>query len=155
MLSNFIFFSPKKKKSVLFTSQAVTSQFLTILRFLNKISSDISFCLHYQLFVYNIFFYLHGGSFNRLSSFIFDKSFNPTMSLPQKLQEGVSIVIPELRQFCGRGEFAATEFQSDLHTSMPNVIVVLHTTSQRVPCCTICCAITECWSSDLVNKKSF
>ena len=99
-------------------------------------------------FVHNVC-YLHWCAFNWLQSFILNKSFHSTMSFTHKLQKWIPIVVPKLRQFSAGWKLATGQFQSDFHCSVPNVVVILHTTSQGVPSCSIGCSITELWGSNL------
>ena len=92
-------------------------------------------------FVHNVC-YLHWCAFNWLQSFILNKSFHSTMSFTHKLQKWIPIVVPKLRQFSAGWKLATGQFQSDFHCSVPNVVVILHTTSQGVPSCSIGCSIT-------------
>ena len=95
--------------------------------------------------------YLHWCAFNWLQSFILNKSFHSTMSFAHKLQKWVSIVVPKLWQFSAGWKLATGQFQSDFHSSVPNVVVILHTTRQRVPSCSIGCSIAELRGSNLKN----
>ena len=93
--------------------------------------------------------YLHWCAFNWLQSFILNKSFHSTMSFAHKLQKWIPIVVPKLWQFSAGWKLATGQFQSDFHSSVPNVIVILHTTRQRVPSCSIGCSIAELRGSNL------
>ena len=93
--------------------------------------------------------YLHWCAFNRPQAFVFHKPFDSTVSFAHELQEWVSIVVPKLWQFSAGRELAAGQFQSDFHASVPNVVVILHSTCQGVPSCSIGRSITELRSSNL------
>lgn len=76
------------------------------------------------------------------------------MSFAQKLQKGIAIVIPKLGQFCGRGEFATGQLEGDLHASVPDVVIVLHATSQWIPRSSVGCSISKLRSTNLMEIKN-
>ena len=73
------------------------------------------------------------------------------VSLAQECEERLSVVLPELRQFSGGGELAAAQLQGDLHAAVPDVVVVLHASCQRIPGCSIGGPILKLGSSDLAR----
>lgn len=79
------------------------------------------------------------GSTTRIS----DKTLDTTMDLSEEFHERQLIVIPILAEFMSWRVFAARDFKGHLHASVPDVVVILHSSCQWIPGSTICDAILE------------
>lgn len=65
------------------------------------------------------------------------------MCLGKKFDHRQLIVAPILFQLVCRWEFAAWNLQRHLIAAEPDIVVVLHSTGEWIPCCSICNAIWE------------
>ena len=97
--------------------------------------------------------YLHGGPLDRGGPLVFNESLDSPVSLPKELEEGAPVVVPELRQLGGRRVLAARQLQGDLHAPVPDVVVVLHASRQRVPRRAVRRPVSELWRANLFQTK--
>lgn len=81
------------------------------------------------------------------STLIRNETLNATVSFRKELHQWQLVVGPILFKFMSRWEFTAGNFKRNLVASKPNVVVILHSSSQRVPCRTICDTILERWGA--------
>ena len=95
--------------------------------------------------------YFHRGSLNRCEILVLYKALDTSVGLTQEGEEGLPVVLPELLQFRGRGELAAAELEGDLHGAVPDVVVVLHASCQRVPGRPVGCPVLKLRRPDLAR----
>merc|ERR1712117_504608 len=94
---------------------------------------------------------LHGGSLNRCKVLVLDKALHPAVGLAKEPQQGLPVVLPETLKLGSGREFTAREPKSDLHAAVPDVVVVLHTPCQRIPCSAICRSVFKLRSTHLTG----
>lgn len=76
---------------------------------------------------------LHRDPFQGDSIDVHHKALNTTMRLSQELDQGQLVVVPVFLQLMGWWVLAAGHLQRNLVTAVPYVVVVLHSTGQRIP----------------------
>lgn len=82
-------------------------------------------------------------SLDRRTSAVHHEALHAAMRFGQKLDERQLIVLPVLAQLVRRRELAARHLQSHFHAAEPDVVVVLHAASQRIPSGAVRDAIVE------------
>lgn len=88
-------------------------------------------------------FNLKRSFFNGAARRIRNEALNTAMSFREEFHKRELIVGPVLFEFMCWWEFAARNFKRDLVATEPDVVVVLHSTGQRIPSCAISDSVLE------------